>query len=125
MPTPARRAICSSGASRPWSQTSCRAAATMAPRLRWPSRRSAGRAGLGRSAVATGHGNPGIWRVISALCQVTSRSEGYLRFVEGVVAMATGVKTTGRPDSGQAIARRAGGDRPSRDRDDTPPQAVA
>jgi hypothetical protein len=50
---------------------------------------------------------------------VTSRSEGYLRFVEGVVAMATGVKTTGRPDSGQAIARRAGGDRPSSARDDT------
>jgi hypothetical protein len=42
-----------------------------------------------------------------------------------MVAMATGIKTTGRPDSGQAIARQAGGDRPSSARDDTPPQAVA
>ena len=81
--------------------------------------------GWGRRRSPQGHGNPGIWRVASALCQVTGRSEGYLRFVEGVVAMATEVKTTGRPDSGQAIARRAGGDRPSSARDDTPPQAVA
>ena len=32
MPTPAWRAICSSGASRPWSQNTCRAASTMASR---------------------------------------------------------------------------------------------
>ena len=121
MPTPAWRAISSSGASRPWSQTTCRAAGDdgaavalgVAPQ-RWTGRRS-----------PQGQGNAGIWRATSALFQVIGRPEGYLRFVEGVVAMTTEVKTTGRPDSGQAIARRAGGDRPSRDRDDTPPQAVA
>src|ERR687898_660222 len=45
MPTPAWRAICSRGASRPWSQNACRAASTMASRLRWASRRSGRGAG--------------------------------------------------------------------------------
>src|ERR687897_734611 len=93
MPTRAWRAICSRGASRPWSQNTCRAASTMASRLRWASRRS-GR-GPGRSEVV--------------MCAVYGNTEACLRivleerstggpppFMEGVVAMTTNVETTGR-----------------------------
>src|SRR6266498_4060124 len=48
MPTPARRAISSSGASRPCPEKTSRAAATIASRLRWASRRSPLAGGPGR-----------------------------------------------------------------------------
>src|SRR4029450_4864988 len=98
MPTPARRAISSSGASRPWSQNTCRAAATMASRLRWASRRSrvAGRWVLGPSAVVIPSRIPGIRRPTSALCCSTDWIGGSPPVMEGVVAMTTELKTTGR-----------------------------
>src|SRR6266511_3833870 len=48
MPTPARRAISSSGASRPCPEKTSRAAAPIASRLRWASRRSPLAGGPGR-----------------------------------------------------------------------------
>src|SRR4029453_15249604 len=56
MPTRAWRAICSSGASRPWSQNTCRGASTMASRLGWASRRTGGGAGGGGGVMAVGLG---------------------------------------------------------------------
>src|SRR6266536_906766 len=84
MPTPARRAISSSGASRPWSQNTCRAAARMASRLRWASRRSglAGRGGLGWSAVVMEVSVREYGGLPPHYAGRLHRSEGYLRFLE-------------------------------------------
>src|SRR4029453_8826583 len=98
MPTPARRAISSNGASRPSSQNSCRAAVTMAARLRWASRRSrvAGRWLLGSSAVVMPSRIAGIWRLASALCCPTDLIGGSPPVLEGGGGMTTEPKTPGR-----------------------------
>src|SRR5438093_5398500 len=83
MPTPAWRAISSSGASRPWSQNTCRAAARMASRLRWASRRSRFSGGRAGSAAGRAVVMPAVYREYGGLpppcASLVGRSEGYLR----------------------------------------------